>query len=169
MEELRKWFALYTKPRHEFKAAEQLNSISVENYLPTITKLKKWSDRKKRVTEPLFNGYIFIRATEKERFISVEQKAIIKTIFFDGKPSVIPEWQIDSLRGMLKETQNVSVLNELVTGNCVKVINGPFSGVEGVIYEVNKDETMLAISVEMLNRSVLVKLPAESIVKKSNN
>ncbi|PKL89320.1 MAG: hypothetical protein CVV23_05635 [Ignavibacteriae bacterium HGW-Ignavibacteriae-2] len=169
MEELRKWFALYTKPRHEFKAAEQLNSISVENYLPTITKLKKWSDRKKRVTEPLFNGYIFIHATEKERFISVEQKAIIKTIFFDGKPSVIPEWQIDSLRGMLKETQNVSVLNELVTGNCVKVINGPFSGVEGVIYEVNKDETMLAISVEMLNRSVLVKLPAESIVKKSNN
>ena len=46
------WFALYTKPRSEFKAEQQLTAVGVENYLPTITRLKQWSDRKKKVTTP---------------------------------------------------------------------------------------------------------------------
>ena len=39
------WFALYTKPRGEFKAAEQLNVNEINYYLPTLTTVKQWSDR----------------------------------------------------------------------------------------------------------------------------
>ena len=42
------WFALYTKPRHEFKAELQLKNISIDNYLPTYIVTKQWSDRKKK-------------------------------------------------------------------------------------------------------------------------
>jgi len=52
------WFALYTKPRNEFKAEQQLIAAGITNYLPTVTLLKQWSDRKKKVTEPLLRGYI---------------------------------------------------------------------------------------------------------------
>jgi transcription antitermination factor NusG len=64
------WFVLYTKPRHEFKAEEQIKSLNIEVYLPTTTVVKQWSDRKKKVTEPLFKSYIFIYADEKERLNS---------------------------------------------------------------------------------------------------
>ena len=61
------WFALYTKPRNEFKAEQQLTAAEIINYLPTLTLVKKWSDRKNKVTEPLLRGYIFIYANEEER------------------------------------------------------------------------------------------------------
>jgi len=58
------WYALYTKPRHELKAKSQLSSVSIEYYLPTITVTKQWSDRKKKIEEPVFKGYIFIKVNE---------------------------------------------------------------------------------------------------------
>ena len=45
------WFALYTKSRSEFKAAEQLEAIGVRHYLPVVAKWNKWSDRKKKVAD----------------------------------------------------------------------------------------------------------------------
>ncbi len=53
------WFALYTKPRNEFKAEQQLTAVDITNYLPTVTLLKQWSDRKKKVTEPAFKRIHF--------------------------------------------------------------------------------------------------------------
>ncbi len=165
MSSLKKWFALYTKPRHEFKARVQLDAIDVENYLPTVTQLKKWSDRKKKVTEPLFRGYIFIRADEKERLVSLEQQAVVRTVSFSGKPSVVPDFQIEGLKQMLAGSNDVKVLEGIVKGTGVIVIEGPFSGVEGIVYKVSKDESMLAITVELLNRSVVVSLPSDSVIK----
>ncbi len=161
----KQWFALYTKPRHEFKAALQLEELSIEHYLPTVTKLKQWSDRKKKVTEPIFKGYIFIFANEKERIISVEQPTVIKTIFFNGKPAIIPVWQIENIKRMLSSTPDVFITNKVEVGEKIKVVAGPFMDVVGIVKYNSNDERILAVSVEMLNRSVLVKLPAESIVK----
>jgi transcription antitermination factor NusG len=161
---LKRWFALYTKPRHEFKAALQLDSISMEFYLPTITKIKKWSDRKKKVTEPIFRGYIFIHADEKERQTSLTQNAIVRCITFEGKPSVIPDWQIESLKKMLTESPEVFVSDKIEIGTKIKIIEGPFSGVIGSVVGAQEDK-WLAVSVDLLNRSVMVRLPQESIIK----
>ena len=79
----RSWFALYTKPKHEFKAELELNNLSVENYLPKITRVRQWSDRKKKITLPLFSGYIFINVNEKERYQSLQLPSIVKTVSFN--------------------------------------------------------------------------------------
>lgn len=160
----RHWFALYTKPRHEFKAAIQLESVSIEYYLPTLTVMKKWSDRKKKITEPLFSGYIFICVDEKERWLAVSQKAIVRAVSFDGKPSVIPEWQIESLKKMLSESPEVFVTNKIEVGTKVKIVDGPFKDVIGVVTNVQEDK-WLAVSVELLRCSVMVRLPKESVLK----
>lgn len=162
----KKWFALYTKPRAEFKAEEQITTMGIENYLPTVTKFKQWSDRKKKVKEPLFSGYIFIRANEKERLISLEQNAVVRSITFEGKPAVIPDWQIDSLKTLMENNPEVFISNQLHTGQVVKVVDGPFRDVEGVIINVSRDERNLAISIDMLNRSVIVRLTSTNVVKK---
>jgi transcription antitermination factor NusG len=158
------WLALYTKPRHEFKAALQLENVSVEYYLPTLTVMKKWSDRKKKITEPLFRGYIFIHVDEKDRIIAVSQPAIVKTIFFDGKPSVIPDWQIESIKTMLAESPEVFVTDKIEVGTKVKIIDGPFKDVIGVVTGEQEDK-WLAVSVELLRCSVMVRLPKESVLK----
>jgi transcriptional antiterminator RfaH len=156
------WFALYTKSRSEFKAAEQLNSIEVQYYLPVITKWKKWSDRKKKITEPILKGYIFILADEKERKISLEQPSVVRCVFDNGRPAKIPEWQIENLRKMLSNDSDFMIQDSLVPGVKVKIREGPFEGIIGVVHESDNGKT-IAVSIDLLRRSVIAHLPKESI------
>jgi len=165
---MKKWYALYTKPRHEFKALEQLNGINIETYLPTITIVRLWSDRKKKITEPLFKSYIFIYANEVERNNAVTRDAVLKTIFFDGKPAVIPEREIEDLKRLLESPEKIEVFNGIVRGAIVKIESGPFEGIEGIVNSISKDESSLSISIEMLNRTVSVTIPSNTKVKKIN-
>lgn len=160
----KKWYALYTKPKHEFKAEAQLNAVGIDFYLPTVVTLRQWSDRKKKIKEPLFNGYIFIRGTEKDRILALEQYAIVRSIFFEGKPAIVPTWQIENLKKMLEEGSEVTVSDELKVGTTVKIISGPFKDVEGIVYE-SGNQKLLAITIDLLRRSVIVKIPRESIVE----
>lgn len=159
------WYALYTKPKHEFKAAEYLKSLELENYLPTLTSIKQWSDRKKKVTEPLFKGYLFICCNELERFEALQDPSIISTVSFQGKPAKIPEWQIQNLKRMLDENREIFVEESIKVGEKVKVIEGPFKDVIGSVTQSDEHGKMLGITIDLLRRSVLVKLPADSITK----
>lgn len=160
----RAWFALYTKPRSEFKAAEQIETAGVEIYLPSVTKVKQWSDRKKKITEPVLRGYIFIFADERERLLSLEQYSVVRCITERGRPARIPDWQIESLKKMLSIEQEVLVKEGLVPGIKVKIKDGPFEGIIGTIQEVESHKT-IAVSIDLLNRSVLARLPKESILE----
>ncbi len=110
------WFALYTKPRSEFKAREQLALLEVEHYLPTYASVKQWSDRKKKITEPLIRGYIFIHANEHERLASIEQPSIVRCLFDCGHPASIPNWQIDNIKRLLAQDSEIIVYNGLLPG-----------------------------------------------------
>jgi len=162
------WFALYTKPRSEFKAAEQINSVGVNYYLPTITKIKQWSDRKKRITEPVIRGYIFIFADEKERLASLEQQAVVRCVFEAGRPARIPAWQMENLMKMLNTDSEFFVHEGITKGTKVKIIDGPFEGVIGIVQEFDEGKS-IAVSIDLLNRSIIAHLPADSsfeVVKK---
>jgi len=153
----KKWFALYTKPKQEFKASQQLESAGIDFYLPVITKVKQWTDRKKKITEPLIKGYIFIFADEKERNISLEQFSIVRCIFDNGRPAVIPKWQMENLKNFLRKDENVIVNSGIVPGAKVKILDGPFEGVIGVIKQEAKGKT-IAVNIELLNRSVITQI-----------
>jgi transcription antitermination factor NusG len=165
---IKKWFALYTKPRHEYKAKEQLEEIWVETFLPTITHTKRWSDRKKKVTEPLFRGYIFIHSNEIERNKAVTRESVIKTIFFGGKPAVIPEREIESIKKLLESPEKIQVFNGISQGIIVRIESGAFADVEGIVQKISKDENTLLVSIEMLNRTVSVTIPSDTKVKRIN-
>lgn len=164
--EIKKWFVLYTKPRHESKALEQLIAIQIETYLPTITVTKQWADRKKKVTEPLFRGYIFICSTEIERNKAVTREAVLKTIFFDGKPAVIPEHEMESIKKMLESPEKIHVFNGIAKGLIVRIDSGPFQGIEGIVHAISEDENTLSVSIQLLNRTISVAIAGNTKVKR---
>jgi len=167
--ELKKnWFALYVKPRHEFKAMGELAKLSIHNYLPIVTKLKQWNDRKKKVDEPLIKGYIFVYVDEKERLSSLEIRCVIKCVSDHGRPARIPEWQITNLQNMLNHNGDFSVFDGLVKGTTIEIVEGPFKGVQGIL-EKTETENNLAVTIDFLNRSVVVHLPKESITRVLGN
>lgn len=158
------WFALYTKPRSEFRAAEQLQRSGMQFYLPVVNKIKQWSDRKKKIREPLLRGYIFIFADEAERLMALEQQAVVRCIFDNGKPAVIPDCQIENLKKFLEYNTEFFVKDGIVPGKQVIIKSGPFKGITGTIKEFNNKRT-LVISINLLKRSVMAHLPDSSIVE----
>jgi len=161
---IKEWYALYTKPKHEFKAAVQLETQSVEYYLPTILKVKQWSDRKKKVKEPLIRGYIFVKVTEKERLIALQQSSIIRCVSQRGRPAVISENQMNNFIRFVQEGYEYKVVNSLTRGSKVRIISGPMIGVEGVIVEEPEHQS-LAVSIDLLNRTVITRIQDESILE----
>jgi transcriptional antiterminator RfaH len=161
MIEEKKWVALYTKPRSEFKAEADIKKLGIDIYLPVITRVKQWSDRKKKVTEPVLNGYIFIFADEKERLAALEVYSVVRCVFDNGKPAIIPEWQIDNLKKFLSEKTDYLINNGLAQGTKIKIKSGPFEGVIGVIISDEKKKS-LSVNLDLLNRSVTAEISADT-------
>ena len=156
------WYALQTKPRQEFKAEKQLNNIEIENYLPVVVKQHQWRDRLKQINDPVIRGYIFIKSNEIERLTALEQESICKCLFDQGKPAVIPDWQIENLKRMLKVKADYFVYEGLVSGTKVEITQGPFAGVIGIIQSTSEKCTF-AVSIELLNRTVIAHLPKDCV------
>jgi transcription antitermination factor NusG len=157
------WFVLYTHSRCEFKVEESLKALGITNYIPTKKTLRKWSDRKKEITLPLFAGYVFINATEKERLVSLEIKQVARCLTNAGKPSVVPEWQIESLKRMIAISSHINVIDGLTLGEEIEIKSGALKGVRGIILSI-ENKKHLAVSIELLNRSVVTYLSDESII-----
>ena len=115
-----KWHVLYTKPRHEIKTLERLAQTGFEVYCPMKTTLKQWSDRKKKVLEPLLPSYIFIKITEKERATPLNDPSVLNYIFWLGKPAIVRDNEIDTLKGIINkekaqefEVRNLKIGSEI--------------------------------------------------------
>ncbi|CAD5252793.1 MULTISPECIES: transcription termination/antitermination protein NusG [unclassified Imperialibacter] len=124
------WYVLYTRSRAEKKVAESLKKHGFRSYCPTVTTLKQWSDRKKKVQEPLFRSYVFIQATEEERVLILQTPGVINFVYWLGKPAIVKQNEIEAIGIFTQEVSNheVSELNfTFEDGAKVKVDWGAFS------------------------------------------
>ncbi|MBM3931167.1 MAG: antitermination protein NusG, partial [Sphingomonadales bacterium] len=75
------WHVVYTLPRHEKKAARELELQGLEHWLPLHKVRKQWSDRRKWVEEPLFRSYLFVLVTPKTYFDILNTYGIVRYLF----------------------------------------------------------------------------------------
>jgi transcription antitermination factor NusG len=132
------WFACYTRARHEKRVTEQLGERGFETYLPVVSKERQWSDRRKLVEFPLFPGYVFTRFTLAELHQVLTVPGVATVIRNNGVPSPVEEGDLENVRRFvraLQETGEIPDLQPLVPGQPVRVMRGPFAGVEGVVVE----------------------------------
>jgi len=156
------WYALYTHSRCEFKVEEALKAQGVSVYLPVTKTVKKWSDRKKEITLPLFACYVFINATEKERLTSLQHNQIVRCLTDAGKPAIIPNWQMENLKKIISGSPSVSVIEGLSVGEEIEIKSGPLKGVKGILLN-NENKKQLALSIKLLNRTVVAHISEEFI------
>lgn len=131
----RHWYALYTRPRFEKKVDLQLKELNIETFLPLTTVTKYWSDRKKLIDEPLFPSYVFVCANLKEQYMAFHSYGVVKYVSFNGRPTRIPNDQIDAVRRMLESGYTPFVYEYFVKGDEVEIVSGPLIGLKGLISE----------------------------------
>lgn len=135
-----RWHVLYTKPRHEIKALERLAQNGFEVYCPMKTTLKQWSDRKKKVSTPLLPSYIFIKTTEKKRGTPLTDPSVINYIFWLGKPAIIRDIEIDTLKGIIsKDKAQEFEVRKLKVGDEFDIIKGQINVKKAIVKSVSNN------------------------------
>ncbi len=142
----KKWFVVYTRPQQELKVAEQLSRMGITNYCPTITLVKQYSDRKKKVIKPLLPSYVMVELEEKERNRVFSCSGIVRYLFFLGKPAVVPTSQINLMHDNLNGVYNDVKVTSLIMGQFHTINEGPFSGFTGKVVQTDKTKVKLEIA-----------------------
>lgn len=162
---MKSWFALYVKSRHEFVTNNELKKKDVETFLPSVRKLRQWKDRKKWIDFPLFPGYLFIHIPPRpESIVNVlkTRGAINLLSAVPGQPTPVAPEEIDSLQLMVGSGREIDIYPHLKEGTRVRVKKGPLRGAEGTL-EKKHDQYMFMVNIEMLGRSVGIKMNADDI------
>ena len=154
----KKWFVVYTKPQQELKVAGQLSAMGITNYCPTITLVKQYSDRKKKVTKPLLSSYVMVEVEENQRNNVFACSGIVRYLFFLGKPAVIPASEITLMQDHLNGVYNDFKVTTLSVGDSHTITEGPFSGVKGKVVET--DNTKVKLELASLGMRITLKKQA---------
>lgn len=152
------WFAVHTRARHEKKVDALLRSKNIDTFLPVVTKVQRWSDRKKKIEFPLFPCYTFVYVPSfAEQFVRVlRTPGIVRIVGSGCEPLPIPKEQIASIRLLLD--QNVPYWEHpfLRAGQRVRVRGGCLDGLEGILTEMRSNRT-LVISADPIERSIAIR------------
>jgi len=162
-----RWYAVHTKSRHEFQAIERLNQKGINAFLPTVERLRKWKDRKKIISFPLFPGYLFVNISkDSQSILSVlKVKGVVRLLCtLPGEPDPIPDEQILSLQRLIENKADLDPYPYLNEGQKVRIIKGPLSGVEGILVE-KLDKHLLVLSVDVLQHGVALTISASDVEK----
>ncbi|MCD6165698.1 UpxY family transcription antiterminator [bacterium] len=160
--EIPHWYALYTRSRHEKKVDAQLKEKGIESYLPLHTVIRQWSDRKKKVEEPLFRCYVFVHLALKDRLRALQTEGVVRMVSFGGKPSVIPDSQIEAVKRLLQEGLVVEPYQYLKEGQWVEVVQGPLTGLQGILIE-KRGSQKLVVSIDSIRQSISVQIDARLV------
>jgi transcriptional antiterminator RfaH len=160
----KKWYAIYTRPRYEKKVCEQLQKAGIECYLPLQITIRQWSDRKKKVSEPLFSCYLFVNITLKDYYRVLNMDGVVRYISFGGKAVSIPENQIRLIQNLLAMDYNISeTLEFFPAGAKVEIKAGPLIGVIGELVEYAGKKRVI-IRIDEICKSIWVNVPLQFLV-----
>jgi transcription antitermination factor NusG len=157
VEDVPKWYAVYTSANHEKRVAYELGRRSVESYLPLYWSVRRWKDRRVRLDLPLFPGYVFVRMVLRERLRVLQVAGVARLVGFEGHPAPVPDEDIEAIRTCLAGEHALLPHPYLQRGQRVRVVSGPLAGLTGVVVRW-KRETRLVISFDLLMRSVAVEV-----------
>ena len=157
------WFAVYTRHQHEKSVSEMLETKGFEVFLPLYESIRKWKDRRKLLSMPLFPGYVFVRGLLERRLPILTTPGVHMIISRGERIATIPEEEIDAIRRTVEGPFRVEPHPFLRCGERVRVVRGSLEGVEGVLTR-KKNFYRLVLSVEMLAQSVSVEIDALDVV-----
>ena len=163
----KKWFAIYVKSRNEKKVFKTLDDIGVESFLPLITRMKQWNDRRKKVEEPLFRSYLFVNISLNDYYKVLNVNGVVKFICFEKKPVEVPQNQIIAIKKYITDTDLHDVDCENIDfkeGELVRIKSGQMKDLIGRFVKINGKHRVV-IDIEAVGQSLPINIARSSVEK----
>lgn len=158
---LSKWYAIYTRSRHEFKVNHKLTEKQFETFLPIIKSLRRWKDRKKYIEIPLFSGYLFLRCQMDDyKYLDVLKTSGVVKILGNNKRELfpIPDEEIESIRILTENDTTINNHPYVKEGKRIEIVSGPLVGSTGILVRRELYKSTVVVSVHLLGRSISVEV-----------
>src|SRR5215472_7392864 len=151
------FYVVQVRPRTEKFTAQLLNQKGYEPFLPTYLRKRRWSDRVKVLSEPLFPGYLFCRLDARFRLPVLTTPGVISVVGVGKEPVPVPDHEIDAVWRIVNSAVSAKPWPYLNCGDRVTISEGPLRGVEGILAVV-KNAYKVVVSINLLQRSVAVEV-----------
>jgi len=156
------WFALQVRSRHEVGVASFLQGKGYEYFLPVVASTKRWSDRVKRMQNPLFPGYVFCRFDPQYRLPILKTPGVIQVVGYNRSPVPIDDSEISGIQALIASGLPSQPWPFLTVGDRVRIESGPLRGYEALLVEF-KGKRRLVLSISLLHRSVAVEIDSACV------
>jgi transcription antitermination factor NusG len=142
-----RWYACRTRARAEKRVQRLLTDRGVEAYLPRVQRERQWADRRTIVEFPLFPGYLFGRFRLDQLHPVLATTGLTTVVHLAGRPAPIHDTEIENLRRLtagLVATKQQAEPQPFREGEWVRVVDGPFQDLEGVVTELRGGRHVVA-------------------------
>ena len=174
----KKWYVVNTYSGHENKVKEKLEmrtvSMGMEDYIfrvivPEEKVIEEKNGVKKEKIKKLFQGYILVEMimTDEAWFVVRNTPGVTGFIGSSGKgakPFPLQPYEVDKILNDMGMSR-LEVNTDLKEGTLVKVISGPFSGMEGKVDSVDKDSNKLIVLLDLFGQETSVEVEFSQIEK----
>ena len=174
----KKWYVVNTYSGHENKVKEKLEmravSMGMEDYIfrvivPEEKVIEEKNGVKKEKIKKLFPGYILVEMimTDEAWFVVRNTPGVTGFIGSSGKgakPFPLQPYEVDKILNDMGMSR-LEVNTDLKEGTLVKVISGPFSGMEGKVESVDKDNNKLIVLLDLFGQETSVEVEFSQIEK----
>jgi len=140
------WYAIYTKSRCEKKVHTILLQKGIESYCPTTIVKKQWTDRVKKIKQPLFTSYLFVKITIDQQQQIREIAGVVNFVYWLGKPAQIKAVEIEAIKNFVEKNEIIFVEKFSYTaGQFIDIEEGVFKGQKAIINKIFKNKVELIL------------------------
>ncbi len=170
-----KWYVVHTSSGHEVRVMETLRQRVetmglkdnvFEMLVPTQDKIVIRGGKKAQVKEKIFPGYMLVKMIlDDPTWLAVRTTAGITGFVGAGnKPTALSETEVVNIQKFVSSPAP-RYKTKFVSGEAVKITDGPFSDFLGTIHEIDEEKGKVKVLVSIFGRETPVELDFLQITK----
>jgi transcription antitermination factor NusG len=163
------WHVLWTRSNSEHLVWEQLLAKNYEVFLPMIDEISMGSVRGRRRPirrVPMFKGYLFLRhRINRTSFIDISNTKGVVHILGPrwNRLAQVPDEELASIKRAQESREPMLPYPYLKVGSRVRITRGTLTNAQGILVRTDLAKGLLVISVELLQRSIAVKVSCADV------
>ena len=166
-----RWYVVHTYSGHENKVKvniekmvenRNMQNLILEVAVPTEDVVEIKDGQRKIKTKKMFPGYVIIKmiVTNESWYLVRNTQGVTGFVGHGSEPIPLTDEEVARMG-----IEKVFIELDVVVGDTVRVISGPFESFTGIVEDINRDKQVLTVKVSMFGRDTPVELEFAQVEK----